>query len=627
MTFQTPGGAPGIVHWSDAEPILHSLLSDPNILFIGHNVSYDMGVACSNYPHLLPLVFKAYEDDRVTDTMLRQKLLDIAGGTYRGYLNPENKWVKVDYSLLACTRRHTGRMLKKDGFRLFYEFFRNVKLKDWPEEARGLQEQARQGRVILHPDQVKELPGMLAANPNEVVTYPLEDAEATLDVYLSQEKHKEFLQDEFRQARAAWWLHLMAAWGLHTDPAAVHDLRVRTEALYEDVKERLVSVGLVRKDGSRDTKKAKEIMEQVCVAGNLPLRLTPANQICLDSDACEATEDETLVDYAKFSTLGKVLKADVPMLLSGNVTPIHTHFGLAETGRTTSSAPNIQNLRRMPGIREVIRPRKGNVFIQADYDQLELRTLAQVCKELLGRSTLMEILNRGHDPHLEVARRIVGISYEEAKANKKRPDVDAARQAGKVANFGFPGGLGVKRLVYFAKHTYDVVLTEKQAQELKDLWVSALPEMKQFFEYVNSLPESEPGRRFMQQVFTKRFRGGVTFSAACIGYYQGLGADATKEAGWRIAKACYVDKTSPLYGCRPVCYVHDEFLVESPLDTAPEAAAELVRLMIEGAKKYLVDVNVTTEPVLMSAWSKEAVPVYDSNGRLIPWTLEMARVA
>lgn len=604
--------------------MIRAWLEDPAILLVGHNVAYDMGVVCSNYPALLPLVFKAYEDDRVTDTMLRQKLLDIAGGCYRGKWGQNDQWVKVDYSLLSCVRRHTGRLLRKDGFRMFYGFFCDTPIEQWPARAAQLQADVRSGRLILtHEMHVKEQAGMLAANPSEVVSYPLEDAEGTLDVKIAQDQHKAYLEDQFRQARADWWLHLMSSWGLHTDAAAVHDLRIKTESARDEVMARLMEIGLVRKDGSRDTKRAKEVMEEICAKKGMVVRRTPAKQVCLDSDACEATEEPILEDYAGYSTLSKVLGTDIPMLLSGTTTPIHSHFGMAETGRTTSSNPNIQSLRRMPGIREVIRPRSGYVFAQADYDQLELRTLAQVCLKLLGKSTLADILNRGHDPHLEVARVILGLSYEEAKANKKREDVNNARQAGKVANFGFPGGLGVARLVYFAKHTYDVTLTEAQARELKELWTNTLPEMKDFFNHVNGLPQTPRGR-FMEQVFTRRFRGNVSFSAACIGYYQGLGADATKEAGWRLARACYNDPTSPLYGCRPVCYVHDEFIVEVPRERGHEAAQELARLMIEGARKYMTDVAITTEPVLMEAWSKDAVPVYDSTGRLIPWTLEMA---
>ncbi len=76
LTYQRPGLAARIVHALDAEPLLRSWLEDDQTLFIGANVAYDFGVVCANYPRLLPLVFRAYEEDRVTDVQTRQKLLD-----------------------------------------------------------------------------------------------------------------------------------------------------------------------------------------------------------------------------------------------------------------------------------------------------------------------------------------------------------------------------------------------------------------------------------------------------------------------------------------------------------------------------------------------------------------------
>jgi DNA polymerase-1 len=81
------------------------------------------------------------------------------------------------------------------------------------------------------------------------------------------------------------------------------------------------------------------------------------------------------------------------MLRMGVEFPIHTRFDIVETGRTSSSGPNVQNIRRLPGIRECFVPRDGWWFMQADYPGLELKTLAQVCIWLLGQSRLAEVLN------------------------------------------------------------------------------------------------------------------------------------------------------------------------------------------------------------------------------------------
>jgi len=67
-------------------------------------------------------------------------------------------------------------------------------------------------------------------------------------------------------------------------------------------------------------------------------------------------------------------------------------------------------------------------------------------------------------------------------------------------------------------------------------------------------------------------------------------------------------------------FVHDELIVECPEETAPEAADEVSRLMIEAMEEYTPDVPIEAEPALMRRWSKNAESIRDANGRLEVWT-------
>ncbi len=467
----------------------------------------------------------------------------------------------------------------------------------------------------------KELAGMVAADPREVVTYPLEDASSTLAVHLAQEEHAEYLKDQFRQARAAFWLHLTSAHGLRTNPLQVAKLQVATEGLAREMEARLIAAGLVRKNGSRDTKAAKERMIRVCELEGVPVRRTDTGEPSLDADACKAVQDEVLREYAALTSLKAVLAKDVPALARAMVYPIHTRFDLAETGRTTSSNPNVQNWRRLPGIRECFVPRPGKVFIQADYSSLELCTLAQACIDILGGSDLAEAINQGIDPHTDLACQILGIPYEEGVRRRKLDketdpvarEFDDARQAAKVANFGFPGGLGYDTFILFARKQYNVVLTRDEAIDLKAQWLKRWREMEYYFAHVNGLGDA------LEQLRSKRVRAGASYTAKCNSYFQGLGSDATKAAGWLIAKAMYLDASSPLYGSRLVNCVHDEFIGETVESRAPEAAEELSRIMVAGAQPWIPDIKLNAEPCLMRVWSKNAKTLRDANGRLIPW--------
>jgi DNA polymerase I-like protein with 3'-5' exonuclease and polymerase domains len=398
----------------------------------------------------------------------------------------------------------------------------------------------------------------------------------------------------------------------------VQQLEKETLAAREKILAELQAAGMVRANGSRDTKVAKARMRDVMGEDH---RKTNSGDVCLDADACEASEDPLLEAYAEYSTLDKVLKNDIPALYKGTVTPIQTRYGLADTGRTTSSGPNIQNVRRLPGIRECFRPRPGYVYAQADYHAFELFALAQACKKMFsGESKLADALNAGMDPHTQMAADILGKSYDETLmlVKAKNHSADMARQTGKTANFGFPGGLGAKRLVEFAKKGYGVVISETEAKMLRTQWLKTWPEMVKYF---NAIEDMEYFHNyFILLPKSGRLRGHATYTAACNSLFQGLAADAAKEALFRVSKACFVDKESPLYGSILVAFVHDEIICESPLDKAPEAAEELSRLMEEGAELHMPDMKLKAEPCLMTVWSKNARTLRDENGRLMPWS-------
>jgi DNA polymerase I-like protein with 3'-5' exonuclease and polymerase domains len=129
----------------------------------------------------------------------------------------------------------------------------------------------------------------------------------------------------------------------------------------------------------------------------------------------------------------------------------------------------------------------------------------------------------------------------------------------------------------------------------------------------------ETGVAEIVQLYSHRTRGMVPYTAACNSIFQGLGADAAKAALWAVTLRCYGDPTSPLYGCRPVNFVHDQILMEAPIERAHEAAIELGRVMTEAANAYLPDVPVKCDPCLAYAWHKEAIAVFSSDGRLAPW--------
>lgn len=687
LTWAREVDAPAIDHVNDAAYLrLVGWLDNPNTLLVGHFAAYDCAVVCAQFPDLIPLVFRAYRENRITCTKKRAQLLDIAGGVFRGRFGQGGKWIAHEYTLEALAKRWLGRVMQKDGWRLEYANFRDVPIERWPARARELQAAGRAEAESLRaawahvkeadrPDEVKNrlknLDAMIADSPEGCIRYPLEDASCTLGVYLAQEKHAEYLHDQYRQSYADFVLYLSSAWGLRTHAPGVAALKAELEEAYVELAVELQALGMVREDGTRHMRAVKDAMISACREYGLPIRRTDAHfatddegnpkctagdecdeHVCLDSDACEAVvlaaaaaqgdshgvtiDDESpFMAYAEFTAITKMLSNDVKMLEAGTVYPVHTRYDLAETGRTTSSKPNIQNLntgrvknknstaqRLRKGVRQAFVPRPGYVFAQADYPQLELYTLAQCCVSWLGESKLGESINAGLDPHLAFAATVVGIPYAEALKRKKEPYVDHARQIGKVFNFGKPGGLGDAKLILFARKTYGVELTPAQVKQFTEQWHATFPEMRKYFARVNAMFGKCDQRCSIETLFTQRLRGGATYCAACNNGFQALGVDCAKAALCLVAEQEYVGP-GPLFGSRTVAFVHDEIIAEAPDDErAHDAAYELARLMVVGANRFLPDVPMRIErmePTLMRVWSKEAKQVFDDRKRLIPW--------
>lgn len=594
ISFAQPDHSSMLYHAIDGSPCFRSM-ADIALSYgtpvIGANTAYDMAVMLAHDPLLDTRIWTLYDRGLVRDVIMRQKMIDIARGCYGGFRKDDaGKVYKIGYSLAELAKRHLGIELDKgaDTWRLRYSELYEVPLYEWPADARK---------------------------------YAEDDAVATMAVYQAQEADAALLLDEPARCRTAWMLHLMSCYGIKTDPKVVAKFVETTNKSVEEVKALLVQHGLVRANGKRDTKVAKARMVQVCQAKGLEMAKTDGGDIALDDATCKKTGDSILSAYANYSSLAKVVSTDIPILLKGVNTPIQTRFEpLLETGRTASSAPNIQNIKRLVGMRECFRPRPGYVFVDADYAMLELCTWAQTCLWALGYSRLAEVLNAGDDPHLAFAAQIQSITYQDAEARRKAGDeeVEQNRLVAKVGNFGFPGGLGKDSFVEYAASSYKVTISVEKAVELKRFWLAQWPEARHYFDWI-AKKEGEQGIS-MQRFVCGSWRSGMRYTVACNDPFQSLGATAATWAGYDLARACYFEREHILFGSRPVNFIHDQYLVEVLDDEcAHDRAMAVADIMVRAAKRAIPDVTPKVEPLLCRYWSKKAKAVF-KDGRLVPWS-------
>jgi hypothetical protein len=341
---------PGLVHGNDAERFLRDLLRRDTI--IGANFSYDAAVIIKRFPGLIPDLFDAYNDGRILDVQVAQRLIDIAMGRLGGYKDIRGFSVRYFYSLAELHERHGFGVLDKPAVRMEYGPLIDVPLAAWPEHA---------------------------------VRYAKDDAVATLKVWQAQQQYSELLENLAAQCRAAFGLQLMQVVGMRTDPRRADEYIVEVKAEIERARVALVKAGLVREDGSKDTKKAKALMLSVCREHGYDLRptetatkrwkkpsqaqLIESGLFSLDAEACRDSCDPMLKNYATFtSAAGMLRRAD--LLRQGADTPLQARFQvLMDNGRTSCSAPkapligdNLQNLPKEGKLRSLFRPPSENYW-------------------------------------------------------------------------------------------------------------------------------------------------------------------------------------------------------------------------------------------------------------------------
>jgi DNA polymerase-1 len=111
------------------------------------------------------------------------------------------------------------------------------------------------------------------------------------------------------------------------------------------------------------------------------------------------------------------------------------HQDTASTGRLSCVNPNLQNVKKVKRLRRMYIPGKGNMFVEADYSQIELRCLAVAADD----PGMKEIFKNNWDLHEETARAVFEIPQDTEVT-------DELRKMAKAVNFGIVYGISAHGL-------------------------------------------------------------------------------------------------------------------------------------------------------------------------------------
>lgn len=249
---------------------------------------------------------------------------------------------------------------------------------------------------------------------------------------------------------------------------------------------------------------------------------------------------------------------------------IHTTFNqdVAATGRLSSTDPNLQNIpiRTELGrkIRDAFIPATGNVFVNADYSQFELR-LAAV---LSGEESMINGFNEGMDIHAKTAAEIYHVPIDDVTKTQRR--------RAKVVNFGVLYGMSQHGLAAAANMSF------VEAQRFIDEYYRMRPKLKAYMEQTiqqahdSGFVETLFGRRrWTPDVKSSNFvvRQAAERAAANMPI-QGTEADLMKLAMIAIGKKLQKQSLG-----QQILQIHDSIMVECPREQAETVRDMLVETM------------------------------------------------
>ena len=280
---------------------------------------------------------------------------------------------------------------------------------------------------------------------------------------------------------------------------------------------------------------------------------------------------EVIERYRELTKLINTYIDTLPVLADEN-DRVHTTFNqnVVVTGRLSSTDPNLQNIpiRTELGrkVREAFVPKKGYIFIQADYSQFELR-LAAV---LAGDREMIDGFNRDEDIHKRTATLIYGVPDNEVTKEMRR--------SAKVINFGILYGMSPHGLSVATK------MSVKEAKDFIERYFKLRIKLK---EYLDSIIDFAKQHGYVKTLFgRKRPANDINSSNYMV-------AEAAKrstinmpiqgtEADLMKLSMIHLDEELEKRGlkARQIIQVHDSILLECPEDEA-ETVKELVKNVME----------------------------------------------
>lgn len=286
-----------------------------------------------------------------------------------------------------------------------------------------------------------------------------------------------------------------------------------------------------------------------------------------------------ILEYRGLKKLLSTYIDALPLMVNPKTGRIHTSFNqtVAATGRLSSTNPNLQNIpvREELGreIRKAFIPDEGELFLSADYSQIELRIMAH----LSGDENMLEAFNSGNDIHAATAAKIFKIPLTEVT-----PDM---RRKAKTANFGIIYGISTFGLAERLN------IPRAEAKELIDGYFATYPDVKRYMDNSIRLAKEEG---YVETIYgRKRFLADINSQNSVVRGYaernainapiQGSAADIIKIAMVQIQQRLGDEKLRT----KMTMQVHDELNF-----TVPKEETSRVKELVVSEMQNVIKLKV-----------------------------------
>lgn len=295
---------------------------------------------------------------------------------------------------------------------------------------------------------------------------------------------------------------------------------------------------------------------------------------------------ERILEYRQIGKLNSTYVEGLMPYINKTTKKIHSSFHqtVTATGRISSTEPNLQNIptRNELGknLRKVFKPEEGNIFIDADYSQIELRVLAHISND----EHMIQAFNNDEDIHTQVASKVFNIPMEEVTKEQ--------RTKAKAVNFGIVYGISDFGL------SEQLKIPRKEAKQYIEQYLEKYQGIKKFMETIVETAKKEGyvetlfhRRRYIPEInsnnyMVRQFGSRIAMNTPI----QGTAADIMKLAMINI----YNELNKQNLKSKIILQVHDELLIEA-IPEEKEKVEQILKQKMENVITLKVPLKIDIE--------------------------------